>query len=133
MNKLMIVRALITFALLTCCFNAWGQDSLTVRGQTYVIRDLPSNAKTDLPLYIIKADGRTCQVPASGRFKRTRQLKRAFEKFNADLVQSIEVIKGKDATDKYGALGKYGVIVFNMKEGTYEALPRKLKKGCSYH
>lgn len=133
MNKLMIVRALITFALLTCCFNAWGQDSLTVREQPVVIRDLPSKVKTDLPLYVIKVDGRTCQVPASGRFKRTRQVMRAFEKFNPDLVQSVEIIKEQDATDKYGARGKFGVIVFNMKEGTYEALPRKLKKGCSYH
>lgn len=129
----MIVRALITFALLTCCFNAWAQDSLIVRGQTYVIRDPPSNAKTDIPLFIIKVDGKSCQVPASGRFKRTRQLKRAFEKFNADLVQSVEIIKEQDATDKYGARGKFGVVVFNLKEGTYEALPRKLKKGCSYH
>lgn len=113
--------------------HAWGQDSLLVRGQTFVIRDLPSNAKTDIPLFIIKVDGKSCHVPASGRFTRTRQLKRAFAKFNADFVQSIDVIKGKDATDKYGTLGKYGVIVINMKDGTYEDLPGKFKKGCSDH
>ena len=133
MNKLMILRSVVIFALFTCCFNAWGQDSLLVRGQTFVIRDLPSNAKTDIPLFIIKADGKSCHVPASGRFTRTRQLKRAFAKFNADLVQSVDVIKGKDATDKYGTLGKYGVIVINMKDGTYQDLPEKFKKGCSDH
>lgn len=129
----MILRVLITFAILACCFNARGQDSLLVRGQTFVIRDLPSNAKTDIPLFIIKVDGKSCHVPASGRFTRTRQLKRAFAKFNADLVQSVDIIKGKDATDKYGAPGKYGVIIINMKDGTYEDLPGKLKKGCSDH
>jgi hypothetical protein len=57
-------------------------------------------------------------------------VKRAFKTFNADLVQSIDVIKGKDATDKYGTLGKYGVIVINMKHNTYDTLPRKFKRGC---
>ena len=120
----------MTFGLLTFCYIARGQDSLEVRGQPFIIRDLPSKTKTDFPLYIIKVDGKTCQVPASGRFSNSRQVKRAFEKFNADLVKSIDVVKGKDATDKYGTIGKYGVIIINMKDGTYDALPRKLKRGC---
>jgi len=95
-----------------------------------MIRDLPADIKTWQPLYIIKTDGKTCNVPASGRFSNSRQVKRAFRKFNADSVQSIDIVKGKDATDKYGTLGKYGVIIISMKDGTYDALPRKLKRGC---
>jgi hypothetical protein len=95
-----------------------------------MIRDLPSNIKTWQPLYIIKADRKTCNVPTSGRVSNSRQVKRAFRKFNTDSVQSIDIVKGTDATDKYGALGKYGVIIINMKDGTYDALPRKLKRGC---
>lgn len=130
MNQLMTLRTLGTFALLTFCYNTWGQDSLEVRGQPFIIHDLPSKTKTDFPLYIIKVDNKTCKVPASGRFSNSRQVKRAFEKFNADSVQSIDVIKGKDATGKYGTRGKYGVIIINMKDGTYDSLPRKLKRGC---
>jgi hypothetical protein len=57
-------------------------------------------------------------------------MKRAFKKFDTNSVQSIDVVKGKDATDKYGTLGQYGVIIIHLKEGTYDTLPRKLKRGC---
>lgn len=130
MKHSMTLKILGTIGFLIFCYSAWGQDSVEVRGQPFAIRDLPSKSKVDFPLYIIKADSKTCQVPASGRFTRSQQVTRAFNEFNADLVQSIEVIKGKEATDKYGTLGKYGVIVINMKDKTYDSLPRKLKRGC---
>jgi hypothetical protein len=126
----MTVRILVTIGLLTFCFSAWGQDSLNYQGQPFRIRDLPSKMKTDQPLYIIKSDGKTCNVPANGRFSNSRQMKRAFKNFDTNSVQSIDVIKGQDATDKYGTLGKYGVIIINIKDGTFDGLPRKLKRGC---
>jgi hypothetical protein len=126
----MKLRTIVTIALLTFCFNSWGQDSLKLRGQPFIIRDLPLKTKTDFPLYIIKVDSKTCQVPASGKVPNSRRVKRAFEKFNADSVQSIDVIKGKDATDKYGTIGKDGVIIISLKDGTYDLLPKTLKRGC---
>lgn len=126
----MTVRTLVTIGLLTFCCSAWGQDSLKLRGQPFIIRDLSSKTKVDQPLYIIKSDGKTCNVPANGRFSNSRQMKRAFKKFDTNSVQSIDVVKGKDATDKYGALGQYGVIIINLKDGTYDTLPKKLKRGC---
>jgi hypothetical protein len=86
--------------------------------------------KTEQPLFIIKSDGKTCNVPKTGRFSNSRQVKRAFKKFNTDSVESIDVIKGKVATDKYGTLGQYGVIILNLRDKTYDTLPRKLKRGC---
>lgn len=130
MRHSMTVRTLVTIGLLAFCCNAWGQDSLKLRGQPFIIRDLPSKTKVDQSLYIIKVDGKTCNVPSSGRFSKSRQVKRAFRKFNTDSVQSIDIVKGKGATDKYGTLGKYGVVIIDMKDGTFDALPRKLKKGC---
>ena len=130
MRHSMMVTTLVTIGLLTFCCNAWGQDSVKLRGQPFIIRDLPSKTKVDQPLYIIKADGKTCNVPANGRFSNSRQVKRAFKNFDTNSVQSIDVIKGQDATDKYGTLGKYGVIIINMKDGTFDGLPRKLKRGC---
>lgn len=126
----MTARTLVTIGLLTICFNAWGQDSLNYQGQPFQIRDLPTKMKTEQPLFIIKSDGKTCNVPATGRFSNQRQVRRTFKKFNTDSVQSIDVIKGKDATDKYGALGQYGVIILNLKDGTYDTLPSKMKRGC---
>lgn len=121
---------LVIIILWTTCYNSYGQDSLQCSGQQFIIRDLPSKVKVEQPLFIIKSDGKSCNVPATGRFSNARQVKRAFKKFNTDSVQSIDVIKGKDATNKYGALGEYGVIVLQLKDGTYGALPRKLKRGC---
>ncbi len=57
-------------------------------------------------------------------------MKRVFKNFDTNSVQSIDVIKGQEATEKYGTLGKYGVIIINMKDGTFDGLSRKLKRGC---
>jgi hypothetical protein len=126
----MTVRILVAIGLMSFCCSAYGQDSLNYYEQPFRIVDLPSKMKIKQPLYIIKSDSKTCKIPANGRFSNSRQVKRTFKKFNTDSVQSIDVIKGKDATDKYGTLGRYGVIILNLKEGTYETLPRKLKRRC---
>jgi len=130
MKHSMKLKTLVTVAFLTFCYNTWGQDSLNYHGQPFIIRHAPSNVKIEPPLYIIKADSKICQVPASGRFSNTRQVKRTFKKFNVDSVQSIEILKEKNATDKYGTLGQYGAIIINMKNGTYDMLSRKIKRGC---
>gem|GEM_PF-3374217 len=129
MRHSMTVRTLVTIGLLTFCCSAWGQDSLNYHGQPFRIR-LHSKIVTEQPLYIIKSDGKTCNVPTNRRFSNSRQMKRAFKKFDTSLVQSIDVVKGKDATDKYGTLGQYGVIIINLKDGAYDTLPKKLKRGC---
>jgi hypothetical protein len=69
-------------------------------------------------------------LPSLRTFLNSRQAKKWFKDFNADFVETIDVLKEKNATEKYGTLGKYGVIIFNMKEGAYDSLPRKLKRGC---
>jgi hypothetical protein len=130
MRHFMKIRTVVTIGLLTSCCSAWGQDSLNYNGQPLRIRDLPSKMVTEQPLYIIKSDGKTCSVPANGRFSNSQKMKRAFKKFDTNSVQSIDVVKGKDATDKYGTLGQYGVIILYLKDGTYDTLSRKLKKGC---
>jgi hypothetical protein len=126
----MTLRTLLTIGLLTFCGSVWGQDSLNYHGQPFRIRDPRSIMETDQPLYIIKSDGKTCNVPANGRFSSSRQMKRVFKNFDTNSVQSIDVIKGQEATEKYGTLGKYGVIIINMKDGTFDGLSRKLKRGC---
>ena len=121
---------LVTLALLAFCSNTRGQDSLHYQGQHFRMRDMSSKTKIEPPLVIIKSDGKTCNVPATGRLSNSRQVKRAFKKFNPDLVQAIDVIKGKDATEKYGTAGQYGVIIITMKNNTYGELPKRIRKGC---
>lgn len=125
----MKLKILVTIALLIHCFDAQAQDSLANRSQPFIIRDLSSKTKINQPLYIIKFDNKTCYVP-SRRFSNSRKIKRVFKNFKVDWIHSIDILKEKNATEKYGSLGKYGVIILNMKNGTYDMLPRKLKKGC---
>jgi hypothetical protein len=42
-------------------------------------------------------------------------------------IESMNVLKGKDATDKYGVQGSNGVIQIQLKEGFFEKLPEEIK------
>lgn len=127
----MKAKTLVAIGLLVFCSHAWGQDSLSNPPQPLVIRDPPSKVKVSRPLVILKVDGRTCAISPSGKFLHARKSRRTLKKLNADWIQSIDVIKGKEATDKYGEDGKNGVLVLHMKDGTYDSLPRKLKRRCN--
>lgn len=121
----------MTIFLLIFCYSVYGQDSLNYQGQPIVIRDLPSKIKkAKPPLFIISLEGKTCQVPSSVQFSNSRQVKKTFKKFNADWIESIDVLKEKNATDMYGTRGQYGVIIINLKTGTFDKLPKKLKRAC---
>jgi hypothetical protein len=34
------------------------------------------------------------------------------------------------ATDEYGVLGQNGVVIINLKNGTYDKLPKKIRRVC---
>lgn len=122
MNSSSNLRAYVTLLAVTLSYNAWSQDSLTYEGQISN-HDLATSVKAELPLYVIKVDDKTCQVHSQKGMK-------ALD-FSPDLIQSIEVLKGKNATDRCGTPGQFGVIIINMKSETYQALPRKLRRKCS--
>ena len=124
----MKLTILVTLILLTYSYNAWGQDSLHHK-QPLIIRDLSTiNKNTQYPLIIIKADNRVLQVGSKSDFINRRKVKKALKHFDADWVDSITVIKDKSATEKYGSLGRHGVLILNLKKGTFDKLPRRLRK-----
>ena len=125
----MRLGTIITITLLTFCYDACGQDSLNYHGQPFVIRDLPSKSKkTKPPLFIITTDNRIFQVVIKGDFIHSRKVKRTFKQLNPDWIVSMDVLKDKRASEKYGSLGDHGAVIINLKEGTIDKLPHKLKR-----
>ncbi|WP_207431132.1 hypothetical protein [Sabulibacter ruber] len=57
------------------------------------------------PLYLLKTD--SAQVPLA---------KTAFEKLNPEWLNSVEVFKGENATQRFGEKGKHGVILISLKK-----------------
>jgi hypothetical protein len=41
-------------------------------------------------------------------------------------IQSIAVIKGQEAIDRYGALGQYGVVIVELKANAFQKMPAHL-------
>ena len=120
----MKLDTIVTITFLVFGYNTWGQDSVNNSGQQFIIRDVATITKeTNSPLYIIKTENGTMQIPESGRLRR-----KIFKNFNLDWISTVEVLKDNNATAIYGVLGQNGVVIINLKEGTYDKLPRRLRK-----
>lgn len=120
----MKLEIIVTITFLALGYSSWGQDSADNRGQRFAIRDVATITKgTNSPLFIIKTENGTIQIPESGRLRR-----KIFKNFNLDWISTVDVLKDNTAAAVYGVLGKNGVVIINLKEGTYNKLPRKLRK-----
>ena len=47
---------------------------------------------------------------------------------NPRWIQSISVIKGQEAIDKYGTSGQYGVIIIELMDNAFEKMPAHLSE-----
>ena len=125
----MKLRILVILVFLNFGYQACGQDSVNYHGQPFIIRDLPTKSKkAKPPLFIIKTDNKSFQVLTKGDFINNRKVKKTLKQLNPDWIVSIDVLKGNSATEKYGPLGQHGAVTINLKEGTLDKLPRRLKK-----
>ncbi len=62
----------------------------------------------------------------------TRMPESELKKMNPDMIQSMDVLKGKSATDVYGEEGKNGVVLVTLK-GNKESEPVKFRKPLAFH
>jgi len=116
-------RSILTISFLIFAYNTWGQDSVNNNGQRFGIRDIPTITKeTKPPLYVIKSQNGILQLPTD------RRLKKILKHFKLEWIDSVEVLRDKSATEKYGSLGQQGVVIIHLKEAVYHMLPRRLKK-----
>lgn len=79
---------------------------------------LPSNS----PLLIISAEDKSLQYPEV-YMEDSATIKQTMDAINPDWIQSVEVFKGKEATDKYGSLAQNGAIFITLKKGTFFKMP----------
>jgi hypothetical protein len=118
-----ILVALITSASLS------GQDLALNKSNNVLIRSHgPSLRSFNSPLYIITVDNRELQIPENGNLNDSITIANSLSNINPDWIQSINVLKEKDATDKYNSLGQNGVILVELKDGTLEKIPADFSK-----
>lgn len=100
--------------LLGFCTNASGQNFPTTNPQ----------------LYIIKAADKTLITDSNGIFVKEDDSNSNLQVYvNPNWIDKAEIVKGKDASDKYGARGQNGVIIMTLnKDGFSKMRPRDKEK-----
>ncbi len=73
----------------------------------------------DHPLYIISVDDKKVEL-VGDKSESSRQL---FKELNPNWIEKVEVVKGEKATDQFGERGKFGVILIELKEESFEKMP----------
>lgn len=80
------------------------------------------------PLCIITVGNKRLQIPEDGNFKDSVAIASTLNYVNPDWIKSISILKGEDATDKYGTLGQNGVLLIDLKKGSLKNFPPKIRK-----
>lgn len=105
-----------TLMLLLICVAAHSQNKVVVKSATDSKTTFTNENKTK-PLFIV--DGvKLSKEDTSGNIDEDLTL----DGIDPDDIQQIEVLKDKQATDKYGEEGKNGVIIITTKD------PKKYRK-----
>jgi len=90
--------------------------STNAGGQTF-------SATTSPQLYIVKAADKTLTTDSNGiSVKEDDVISNSRVYVNPNWIESMEVIKGKDATDKYGLRGQNGVIIMTLNQDGLEKM-----------
>jgi hypothetical protein len=74
---------------------------------------------TTAPLFILRASGKSFTLPRGSN---------ELSDIDPNWIESIDVIKGQSALDKYGTEGQYGVILVHLKKDSLKKLPDSLRR-----
>jgi hypothetical protein len=80
------------------------------------------------PMIVINAGDKTLQIPPAvePNYSFSLDLNKDMKDIKTSWIQSIAVLKDKQAIDKYGAPGTYGVVIIELKENAFEKMPAHL-------
>ena len=94
-----------------------------VSGQNFILSATPQ-------LYIVKADDKILTTDSNGiSVKEEGPHSDLLVYVNPNWIDSIEIVKEKDATDKYGPRGQNGVIIMTLnKDGFNKMRPEDKEK-----
>nr|MCU0336275.1 hypothetical protein [Sediminibacterium sp.] len=67
-------------------------------------------------------------IPENGNFLDSLEFEKTMSNFIPEKIESMEVLKGKNATERYGDLRQSMVIQINLKKGSLKKLPDEIRK-----
>jgi hypothetical protein len=123
----------VVFMLKAACVLAQDPSQVSKEESTQPIQIRRVSTETPLlrhsnPLFVINAGDKTLQIPPAKEpiHAFSHSLPMNVNDINASWIQSITVIKDQPATEKYGALGQYGVVIINLKDNAFDKMPAHL-------
>ncbi|HEX6893452.1 MAG TPA: hypothetical protein VF141_22225 [Chryseolinea sp.] len=128
-------RLLIALVLMLNTAFVLAQDPSQVSKQesTQAIQIRRVDTETPLlrhsdPLFVINADDKTLQIPPAKEpiHSFSHSLPMEMNGISANWIKSITVLKDQQATEKYGELGQYGVVIIELKDNVFDAMPAHL-------
>lgn len=130
LDTIRITRITLIILLLLVFQNCFGQslESDSTRSTQIRIICSPSINRANSPFYIISTDNKRLQIPEDGNLTDSIEIAKAISYVDPNWIDSINVLKGKDATDQYGILGKNGVILIDLKKGSLTKFPYMIRK-----
>jgi len=83
------------------------------------LEKIQTNSTQDSPFYILKVDNKSLE------FDSNKNQKFDLKTVDQNSIESVSVLKGSDATDKYGDKGQNGVIVITFRD--FKLLSKELQ------
>ena len=84
------------------------------------------------PMFVINAGDKTLQILPAMESRHSFSMDmnhiKEMNDINPRWIQSISVIKGQEAIDKYGTFGQYGVITIELMDNALEKMPAHLSE-----
>jgi hypothetical protein len=118
MKKIVFIATLLV--MLVVSINSYGQTTDSIKtNRGIIVLDGPSGSLRD-PLFVLSFEKLKLEITNSELFKDPRSIK-------PDWIDSITVLKGKAAEEKYGARGKHGVVLVDLKENSFGLLSSELR------
>jgi hypothetical protein len=112
----------IAFVLQGVCVVAQVAIRATNRENTTAVEE--SALRHSNPMFVINAGDKTLQIPPAMESRHSFSLD--LPDIDGHWIQSIAVIKGQEAIDRYGALGQYGVVIVELKANAFQKMPAHL-------
>lgn len=122
-------------------------EKITILKDDKAVAKYGAEGKNGVMLVTLKKGGKTAVLPDNMLIKKkeakkltnvaldkvlliidgVRAPKGAVGRVNPNIIEKVKVLKGKSATDLYGADGKNGVVLITLKKGTVAAQGKKIE------
>lgn len=129
MKKIITKTFTMSLFVLLCVFTN-GQSKESNSNNNHFVWDASNYKKVNLDsiLFIVVANKKTLIIPENGNFLDSLEFEKTMSNFIPEKIESMEVLKGKNATERYGDLRQSMVIQINLKKGSLKKLPDEIRK-----